>query len=68
MVAGTRVPPSYIASLRAARILAAISKTRFLPSFLLPFPASYHVRYLFANAKILCGWPVRAIDGWPRYD
>jgi hypothetical protein len=31
-VAGTRVPPSCIASLRAARILAAISKTRFLPS------------------------------------
>jgi hypothetical protein len=31
-VAGIRVPPSYIASLRAARMLAAINSTRFLPS------------------------------------
>jgi hypothetical protein len=46
-------------------MLAAINRTRFLPSSIL---ASYHFRYLFANAKILCGWPVRAIDGWPRYD
>jgi steroid delta-isomerase-like uncharacterized protein len=31
-VAGTRVPPSYCASFRAARIAAAISSTRFRPS------------------------------------
>lgn len=31
-VAGTRLPPSYCASLRAARILAAINKTRLRPS------------------------------------
>jgi hypothetical protein len=32
MVAGTFVPPSYCASFRAARMLAAISKTRLRPS------------------------------------
>jgi len=31
-VAGTRAPLSYCASLRAAKIEAAISNTRFLPS------------------------------------
>ena len=32
MVAGTRVPPPYGASFRAARMLAAMSRTRFRPS------------------------------------
>src|SRR5437870_12914346 len=32
IVAGTRAPPSYCASLRAARMLAAINKTRLRPS------------------------------------
>jgi len=33
-VTGTRVPPSYIASFQAAKMLAAINSTRFLPSSL----------------------------------
>jgi hypothetical protein len=55
MVAGTRALPSNCASFREARMAAAISKTRFLPSsieFGIWKPAGngvYHFRFLFAT-------------------
>ena len=50
-VAGTRAPPSYCASLRAARILAAINSTRLRPS---STSAVYHFRFMFANRVAAC--------------
>jgi hypothetical protein len=44
MVAGTFFPPSNGASLRAARILAAINSTRLRPS---STQRAYHFRFLF---------------------
>ena len=50
-VAGTRLPPSYCASLRAARILAAINNTRLRPSSTI---ACYTFRLWFAIEFKLC--------------
>jgi hypothetical protein len=49
-VAGTRFPPSYCASFRAAKIDAAINKTRFRPSSTI---ASYHLSPLFRHQDVL---------------
>ena len=49
-VAGTLAPLSYCASLRAARMLAAMSSTRLRPS---STAAVYHFRFVFAIRIVL---------------
>jgi hypothetical protein len=51
-VAGTRAPPSYCASFRAARMLAAISRTRFRPSSTMP--ATRPASHPHARIPIIC--------------
>jgi hypothetical protein len=47
--------PSHCASFRAARMLAAISRTRFRPSSIC---SVYHLRFLFANHNFQPNWLV----------
>jgi hypothetical protein len=55
MVAGTRFPPSYWHSFRAARIAAAISKTRFRPS------STDGILSAFAIYSLLEAWDAASI-------
>lgn len=57
IVAGTRFPGSYCASLRAARIEAAIKRTRLRPS---STSAAYHkIRLVFAQSIIVWSEHIR---------
>jgi hypothetical protein len=59
-VAGTRAPLSYCASLRAAKIEAAISSTRLRPSSTV---AVYQIRRLFATTFQETAGGLREIAG-----
>ena len=67
IVAGTLFPPSNCASLRAARILAAINSTRLRPS---STSASLSDSLFIRHAKTVIGnfQPVILARDWPAFD